>query len=93
MPPTHPKPKGPTQFDLDLLLAARYLYYCHSISIMSDYDYDMAEKEYELVHGQMSKVGSDCADHYPPHVRALGLYFSLSGRVVAFKKLEGMELL
>lgn len=92
-PLEHLRPKTPTVFDTDILLAARFLYYCHSISIMSDYDFDMAEKEHEVLHGELPGVGSDVADHYPPHVRALGLYMAMSGRAAKMDAQKGMELL
>lgn len=72
---------------VDLLLAYRYLYYCKGISVVSDYAYDELEAE-EKEFGANSKVldtvGSDCADDYPPHIRALGMY-------LAFKYCEPKE--
>jgi len=64
---------------VDLVLAYRYLYYVHATSIMSDQAYDMLEKE-EIEFGDGGKiletVGSDRAEDYPPHIRALGMYLA-----------------
>lgn len=71
---------------VDLVLAYRYLYYVHARPIVSDYAYDQIEKEeieYGGGKGVLDKfVGSDRAEDYPPHIRALALYlaFKYSGR-------------
>lgn len=75
--------------EVDLVMAYRYLYYVRGISIMSDTDYDEVERtakdRSELAKMQLEKVGSDRAEDYPPHIRALALYlaFKYSGRIEA----------
>lgn len=64
---------------VDLVLAYRFLYYVHGISILSDTAYDNLEKE-ELEFGAHSEVlkvpGSDRLEDYPPHIRALAIYLA-----------------
>lgn len=64
---------------VDLLFAYRYLYYVKGISMVSDHAYDELEKE-EIEFGSQGRalkvVGSDCADDYPLHIRALALYLA-----------------
>ncbi len=73
------KIKIPRYHAYDFFLTARYLYYCENCTIMSDQEYDHLEKEYEIELGQLP-VGSDNKEDYPPHIRALGLYFKLSNQ-------------
>jgi hypothetical protein len=65
---------------LDVLLALRYLYYCQSISILSDSEYDVEEASFREQFPSKAKqlsVGSDKPRDYPEAIRALGLYFAL----------------
>lgn len=62
-------------------MAARYAYYHHSISIMSDKEYDDRESDYVLVSGELP-VGSERVEDYTPAQRALAMYFIFSGRAV-----------
>jgi len=68
-------------FEEDLLLACQHAYYCHGHSIVPDKAYDDMAAEFELLHHELP-VGSDKPEDYHPRVRALSLYFMLSGRVV-----------
>ena len=74
-------PAQPTEFERDFLMACRYAYYCCACSIVDDHEYDMREKDYEMVNGDLP-VGSSDKDSYTPAQRALALYFLLSGRAV-----------
>lgn len=63
---------------VDLILAYRYLYYVKGISILSDSAYDRLEEE-EIEFGAgghvlKKKIGSDRAEDYPNHIRALAIY-------------------
>lgn len=69
-------------FELDMLMACRYTYYCKAVSLIPDQDYDQREAEWELEHGPLP-VGSAKPESYTPAQRALALYFMLSGRVVS----------
>lgn len=71
-----------TDFDLDMLMACRYAYYCCNRSIVDDVDYDMMEKDYCLVNGDLP-VGSERKEDYTEAQRALALYFMFSGRALA----------
>jgi hypothetical protein len=73
-------------FGVDLIFAYRFLYYVKGISILSDKAYDELERK-EIKTGDggdllETSVGSDVADDYPPHVRALASYliFKYSSR-------------
>lgn len=70
-----------SDFDLDMLMACRYAYYCCNLSIVPDVDYDMMEKDYTLVNGELP-VGSERKEDYTEAQRSLALYFLFSGRVV-----------
>lgn len=63
---------------VDLVMAYRYLYYCHNVSIMTDQAYDAIEREEREfgAHGHVldNAPGSDNPEDYAPHIRALGLY-------------------
>lgn len=63
----------------DILLAFRFCYYVHSISIIPDQDYDKWETAHMKSHpeSKLLDVGSDNKDDYSPRIRALGLYFAL----------------
>jgi hypothetical protein len=75
----------PSDFELDLLMAARYAYYVLAHPFLEDQDYDARQKEYELTSPALP-VGSDQRDDYTGAQRALALYFLLSDRgVVQFK--------
>ncbi len=71
-----------SDFDLDMLMACRYAYYCCKRSIVPDVDYDMMEKDYRLVNGDLP-VGSERKEDYTEAQRALALYFLFSGRALA----------
>ena len=77
------KPKDTGEFydfTFDYLMALRYVYYCQSISVLSDKEYDDLESAYKTSNRagfERLRVGSDSASSYPPHIRALGLYLSL----------------
>lgn len=71
-----------TDFELDMLMACRYAYYCCAFSIVPDTEYDRMEKDYVMVCGELP-VGSSSKESYTPAQRALALYFMLSGRTVA----------
>lgn len=71
-----------SDFDLDMLMACRYAYYCCNRSIVPDIDYDMMEKDYRLVNGDLP-VGSSRKEDYTEAQRALALYFLFSGRSLA----------
>lgn len=62
---------------LDLIMAYRYLYYVKNKPILSDQAYDELEAE-EIEYGEGAKFlqmpGSDRAEDYPDHIRALALY-------------------
>lgn len=70
-----------TNFECDLLMAARYAYYVLHTPFMLDDRYDKLEKEYSLIFGPLP-VGSDNKDDYSPAQRSLALYFCFSGRIV-----------
>jgi NAD-dependent DNA ligase len=75
--------KLPTSnFEKDLLMAARYAYYVLHTPFMDDKHYDEREKEYATVYDRLP-VGSDRVGDYSPAQRALALYFCLSGRIVS----------
>lgn len=67
----------------DLLLALRLSYYCDAESLVSDQVYDAIERGY-MESGKCRKdsplhsPGSDCRDHYYPHIRALALYMQFA---------------
>lgn len=65
------------QFDLDVLMAARYAYYVAHLPFLPDHDYDQLEAEYERAHGRLP-VGSEKKEDYPERVRALALYMMLA---------------
>ena len=69
-----------TNFECDLLMAARYAYYVLHTPFLDDKRYDELEKEYSVVYGRLP-VGSDRTQDYSPAQRALALYFCLSGRI------------
>ncbi len=65
---------------VDLVLAYRFLYYVHGISMVPDRVYDELEQE-EIEYGGGAgilneQVGSDNAADYPPHIRSLALYLA-----------------
>jgi hypothetical protein len=63
--------------NVDLILAYRYCYYVKGVSIVTDQAYDLLEKEaieFGGGYAELTKPGSDKADDYPPHIRALGMY-------------------
>jgi hypothetical protein len=74
-----------SDFDLDMLMACRYAYYCCERSIVPDVDYDTMEKDYRLVNGDLP-VGSSRKEDYTEAQRALALYFMFSGRSLAPKR-------
>lgn len=62
---------------VDLCLAYRYCYYVKNISIIPDKAYDeleAEEREFGANSQVLETVGSDNAEDYPPHIRALGMY-------------------
>ncbi len=67
--------------DEHLLLALRFLYYCKAYSALPDDRYDQAEREFlkrdDVEDSLLMNPGSDNADDYPEHVRALGFYIML----------------
>lgn len=71
-----------SDFELDLIMACRYSYYCLARSLVPDEHYDRLEREYRLIHGDVLPVGSESKDSYTPAQRALALYFNLSGHSV-----------
>lgn len=76
-------PKIPvSNFDRDMIMAARYAYYVCQRPFLEDQHYDEMEAEFRLVHGEyeLPPVGSEYAHHYTPAQRSLALYFLLSGR-------------
>lgn len=69
---------SPINTDVDVLLAARYTYYCLSESIMSDVEYDTLEKATIATNRGISALnspGSDSPDDYPFRVKLLAKYF------------------
>lgn len=70
-----------TNFECDLLMAARYAYYVLHQPFMFDDRYDKLEKEYTVIYGPLP-VGSDNKEDYTPAQRSLALYFAFSGRLV-----------
>lgn len=63
--------------DEELLLAYRYLYYVHGISMISDHDYDRLEKiarENADMDSPLHLPGSDLPDSYRDSTRALATY-------------------
>lgn len=80
-----------SDFELDLLMAARYAYYVLHRPFLEDHDYDAREAEYKLVAGPLP-VGSERKEDYTEAQRALALYFVFSGRSVAGPA-DGDELL
>lgn len=55
----------------DILLEHRYRYYVLCIPIISDYEYDMMEKEYLKTapkNSLMRLPGSDLEESYPQHI-------------------------
>jgi hypothetical protein len=64
--------------EFDMLRAMQYLYYVKAISMVSDKEFDVWEKQYVADTGNELPVGSDREDSYPPAVRALALYLSMS---------------
>jgi len=65
---------------VDLVMAYRFLYYVHGVSVLSDFNYDALEKE-EIEFGAgghilKEKVGSDRKEDYPNHIRSLALYLA-----------------
>lgn len=70
-----------TDFDLDMIMACRYAYYCCNLSIVPDIDYDVMEKDYAMLNGPLP-VGSERKEDYTEAQRSLALYFLFSGRTV-----------
>jgi len=71
-----------SDFELDLIMACRYSYYCLARNIVPDEAYDRMEREYRMIHGDNLPVGSESREDYTPAQRALALYFNLSGHSV-----------
>lgn len=80
-----------SDFELDLLMAARYAYYVLHRPFLDDFDYDAREAEYKLVGGPLP-VGSERREDYTEAQRSLALYFVFSGRSVGGPS-AGEELL
>lgn len=70
-----------SNFELDLIMAARYAYYVLHTPFLDDQHYDTLEKEYEMIYDKLP-VGSEKKINYTPAQRSLALYFCLSGRCV-----------
>jgi len=64
--------------DYDILRALQLSYYVGNISLVSDYDYDMMEKEYRAKTGKEMEIGADDPFDYTPAQRALALYLQFS---------------
>lgn len=66
--------------DRDILRALQLCYYVDSLSLVSDYDFDMMEKAYEEESGEELPVGSDSQEDYTEAERALALYLQFALR-------------
>lgn len=61
--------------DYDYIRACQYAYYCLSISLVTDYEYDMIVKEYERETGNEVPMGSDNRESYNDYQWYLAHYF------------------
>lgn len=64
----------PATFERDLLRAYQICYYVDNRSLITDYEYDMAERAFKKKTGEEIPVGSDVIEEYTPAQQTLAMY-------------------